>query len=281
MNRGSITRRLRRVGALTGAVTALTAIVAALPGQAASTGTPGSSSSRASASAGSSHDPNGSSPPAGAPGQQGTTPDPQPQDGASHPATPAPAAATRVAATPAAGHVTVTLPGGTSEPLSATLKLPSGTVVDARAGAVELPSPDGTHPGVFSGGEFVVGQTAGAHPLTRVRLTGGDFADCPRSGAASAAIAAFRAPAASRARHRPLGRHAVVRQLWGRDHHGRFATSGRFASAEVRGTVWLTQDRCDGTRIAVRQGAVLVRDTARHRTVVVRAGHSYLVRAPH
>jgi hypothetical protein len=37
-------------------------------------------------------------------------------------------------------------------------------------------------------------------------------------------------------------------------------------------------DRCDGTLTRVTSGAVSVRDFRRHRTVLVRAGHSYLAR---
>ena len=47
----------------------------------------------------------------------------------------------------------------------------------------------------------------------------------------------------------------------------------------MRGTRWLTVDRCDGTLTRVTHGAVSVRDFLRHRTVLVRAGHSYLARA--
>jgi len=46
----------------------------------------------------------------------------------------------------------------------------------------------------------------------------------------------------------------------------------------VRGTIWFTQDRCDGTLVRVRRGVVAVRDHARGRKVLVRAGHSYLAR---
>jgi hypothetical protein len=68
------------------------------------------------------------------------------------------------------------------------------------------------------------------------------------------------------------------RSLWGQDHHGRFQVRGRGSVATVRGTRWLTQDRCDGTLTRVTQGAVAVRDLHRHKTVVVQHGHSYLAR---
>jgi hypothetical protein len=46
--------------------------------------------------------------------------------------------------------------------------------------------------------------------------------------------------------------------------------------ATVRGTSWYTEDRCDGTLTRVSQGSVSVRDLVNDRTVIVRAGHSYL-----
>jgi hypothetical protein len=70
-----------------------------------------------------------------------------------------------------------------------------------------------------------------------------------------------------------------VRELWGRDHGGRFRSHGRHSHATVRGTRWLTADRCDGTLTRVTNGSVAVRDFARHRTVVVRAGHSYVAKS--
>ena len=48
------------------------------------------------------------------------------------------------------------------------------------------------------------------------------------------------------------------------------------------GKLWLTEDRCSGTFARVTDGAVVVRDLTRRRSVVVRAGHSYLApRGPH
>src|SRR5205085_1351497 len=68
------------------------------------------------------------------------------------------------------------------------------------------------------------------------------------------------------------------RTLWGRDHGGRFSTRGANSVATVRGTRWMTQERCAGTLTRVTEGAVAVRDLRRHKTVVVRAGHTDLAR---
>ena len=69
-----------------------------------------------------------------------------------------------------------------------------------------------------------------------------------------------------------------MRAVWGNG-HGKFTTTGRYAAATVRGTTWLTEDRCDGTLIVVKRGVVTVLDKVRHKTITVTAGHSYLVPA--
>ena len=61
--------------------------------------------------------------------------------------------------------------------------------------------------------------------------------------------------------------------------HGSFRTRGRYAAGTVRGTVWDTVDRCDGTLIEVHRGTVRVTDFVRRVTIRVHAGHSYLARA--
>jgi hypothetical protein len=97
-----------------------------------------------------------------------------------------------------------------------------------------------------------------------LHLRGGNFAACKRPRARRAGAGA----GASRPRR--------VRHRWGRARGGRFRTYGRHSHATVRGTRWLTEDRCGGTLTRVTEGAVVVRDLARRRNVVVRAGHSYL-----
>ena len=47
----------------------------------------------------------------------------------------------------------------------------------------------------------------------------------------------------------------------------------------MRGTRWLTEDRCGGTLTRVAEAAVSVRDRIRRKTVLVRAGRSYFARA--
>jgi hypothetical protein len=85
------------------------------------------------------------------------------------------------------------------------------------------------------------------------------------------------APAAA-AKKKKRGGKSVLGGLWGNG-KGTFRTDGKYGSATVRGTIWLTQDRCDGTLTTVRRGTVSVRDFKRRKAVSVKAGHSYLARA--
>lgn len=174
------------------------------------------------------------------------------------------------------GSVTVTPPGAPAPlPLTAAASIPVGSVVDASSGAVELTSARDdsgeTQTGMFSGGAFQVRQRAADRPVTELVLRGYVPRDCDESRREVASSAAGR-PALA-ARHR-----RGKRRLWGRG-RGRFRTSGRHGSATVRGTAWLTEDRCDGTLVRVRRGAVLVHDRHRRTNVVVRAGASYLARS--
>jgi hypothetical protein len=163
------------------------------------------------------------------------------------------------------GAVTVKVPGSDDfVALSGRATVPGGSLVDTREGSVTLRTalPGGeTQSAVFHGGLFEVRQPKGAKGLTEVRLRGAG----PECGRATA-----RAAATSRKKKRKR------RALWGRDSGGSFRTRGGNSVATVRGTSWYVEDRCDGTLTRVSQGSVSVRDLVRHRTVVVRAGHSYL-----
>jgi len=170
---------------------------------------------------------------------------------------------------PVRGTVRVRRPNGRGfEPLRQGAAIAVGSLVDTRRGAVRLTSAldaaGHIQSGVFSAGLFKV--TQGRRGMTDLYLRGGGFARC-RAGRARTAVASAARP-----------RRRTVRWLWGRDHSGRFRTHGRDSVATVRGTKWLTADRCDGTLTVVKSGAVSVRDRRTHRVVVVRAGGRHLAR---
>jgi hypothetical protein len=178
-----------------------------------------------------------------------------------------------VAAT-ASGSVGVQSPGtGKFATLAGNAPVPVGSIIDARHGTVRLVTAvagGNTQTGTFHGAVFQVKQKRGGGGMTDIVLRGGNFASC-KSGARHGGAARVSA----------AGRPRVVRRLWGNDHHGRFRTRGSNSIATVRGTSWVTTDRCDGTLTSVSKGSVSVRDLHRKRTVLVRAGHSYLARGHH
>ncbi|MGO9958959.1 MAG: hypothetical protein ACLP50_23840, partial [Solirubrobacteraceae bacterium] len=71
----------------------------------------------------------------------------------------------------------------------------------------------------------------------------------------------------------------VLQTLNASESGGSFRTKGRYSSATVRGTVWETSDRCDGTLTVVKRGVVSVFDFHRRKTIVLHAGQSYLAKA--
>jgi hypothetical protein len=70
-----------------------------------------------------------------------------------------------------------------------------------------------------------------------------------------------------------------VRKLWAQG-HGSYSTKGSYATGAALGTRWLTEDLCEGTLIKVVTHRVVVTDLVTHRHVTVKAGHSYLAKAP-
>ena len=66
----------------------------------------------------------------------------------------------------------------------------------------------------------------------------------------------------------------LFRHVWG-NAKGSFRTKGRYASATVRGTLWRTDDYCNGTLITVLRGRVDVFDLVLHKHFLISAGHSY------
>ncbi|MEI7759150.1 MAG: hypothetical protein WCJ67_00085 [Thermoleophilia bacterium] len=186
------------------------------------------------------------------------------------PPVPAPELRATVVVKPTTGTVLVRRRGTTRfVRLTAGISVRSGSELDTTKGTVRLLSAT-TREGItqfadFAGGRFVVTQSGDG--IVDLRLSGGDFeASCPpaRARALSAAQKKSSAP---------------VRKLWGNG-KGRFRTTGRYASAAVRGTVWLTADLCDSTVVTVRRGRVMVIDIPKRHRVIVTSGHSYTAVKP-
>jgi hypothetical protein len=159
------------------------------------------------------------------------------------------------------GKVRVRRPGSSQfVELSGSDGIPLGSTVDTTSGVVEItsvPKAGGTPQSArFYEGVFKVTQVGS---ITNLALAE-PLASCRGGG---------RAAATSKKRKR---------HLWG-DGKGSFRTNGKYSSATVRGTKWFVEDSCAGTLTRVVRGSVTVRDRVKAKTVVVRAGKSYLAKA--
>ena len=148
--------------------------------------------------------------------------------------------------------------------------IPYGSTVDVTRGKVKLKADVGTLAASGGGGItalFILRRLrVGGKAVLELKLTGGDFSVC-KTRRASSSAAVQQKPA------------KTVRRLWAKG-KGSFRTRGRYASAMIRGTDWQTADRCDGTFVKTRQGVVAAFDFVLKKTVLVRAGASYLARKP-
>jgi hypothetical protein len=176
-------------------------------------------------------------------------------------------------ATPVSGKVLVREPGsptGSAFTLTQKSLIPMGSTVDTTNGRVSLTfatapadfaTLGATETGEFYGGAFTIFQSRSA-TLAELRLAG----QAPSCGAKGSA----RAAAVTKKKKR---------FVWG-DAKGSYKTTGDYGAATVRGTKWLTEDKCEGTRVKVDRGLVDVRDFQRNKTVKVPAGKEYTALAP-
>ena len=166
-----------------------------------------------------------------------------------------------LAVAPVSGVIFIKLPGSAKQvKLTEGMLIPVGSVVDASKGKVTLTSVNKAgeaQTAVFYGGKFLVAQRDGSGLVT-LKLRGGNFRNCGKAKGSSATASA-----------------RSGRRLWGSG-KGKFRTEGNNGSATVRGTVWLTEDRCSGTFFKVKQGVVTVRDFVANETFPLGKGKTYL-----
>ena len=144
------------------------------------------------------------------------------------------------------------LTGSESIPLGSSVETTNG-----RVGITAATKEGGTQRTEFYKGRFNVDQAGSG--LVKAKLKGAKFGSCK-----GRSQIARRAP-------------KKLARLWGSG-RGRARTRGRRGSGTVRGTIWLTEERCDGTFFKVKKGKLKVRDFGRKKNVTLRAGDSYLAR---
>ena len=177
---------------------------------------------------------------------------------------------------------------GVFVPLTELTKIANGTIINALKGTLTLTTAlpgnsqhaviaakkkakkrkTKTQKGKFGGAVFKVTQTRSG--LTTVSLVSGAFKGAPSFTSCKTKKGKAVTSAVSK---------KVLQLLHASDHHGKFRTKGRYAAATVRGTIWTTADRCDGTLVHAIKDTVTVNDFVRHKTIILRPGHSYLALA--
>ena len=160
---------------------------------------------------------------------------------------------------PLTGSVSVKQPGSKHfTQVKTIMALRYGAVVQATGGNLQVIA---AKPGSgFESGEFYDGGfnlTQGHDGIVQAALTGRPNS-CPTTPISLA--------------HDAAGK---TFKLWGHV-KGKYRTRGHYGSASVQGTIWLTEERCDGTFFHVVEGVLRIRDFTLHKTVILRAGHSYL-----
>jgi hypothetical protein len=177
-----------------------------------------------------------------------------------------------VNAVPVPGKVPplIKLPGSNNfVPLTDAMQLPPGTTVQLPPGSeIQLADPNGSPMNFFGQDdgvltEFVYSGFQGGNIV--LTLVGGNFKSYQRT----VSIASH----AAKTKPKPK---KPVRRLWGKG-KGHYTVKGKFASATVIGTWFLTEDYKDGTLIKVKKGVVNVRDFVNKKTKRVTAGHSVFV----
>jgi hypothetical protein len=158
--------------------------------------------------------------------------------------------------------------------LSSLRQVPFGSVIDATEGHVQVTTAapqGGQESGEFFDGQFVLMQSRNG--VVTVQLSGGTTCPPPKHGKKHGKRHNTRKVADVAARR------SGHRKLWS-NAHGTFTSKGTYAAGAVQGTEWLTEDRCNGTFIKVTRDKVKVTDLVRHKTHIVRAGHSIFIKAP-
>ena len=175
---------------------------------------------------------------------------------------------------------------GVFVPLTELRQIPNGTIINALHGTLTLITAGGTQhatlstnakkkkskkvktqTGKFGGAVFKVTQSRSG--LATISLVSNAFKGAPSFASCKAKKGKAVGAAVS----------SKTLQLLHSSAHGKFRTKGKYAAATVRGTIWTIADRCDGTLTHAIKDTVTVSDFVRHKTIILRPGHSYLAKA--
>jgi hypothetical protein len=165
-------------------------------------------------------------------------------------------------------------------PLTEARQIPTGSEIDTQHGTLKLVtaglSVGKSQTATLTGGVYQTTQiTKGiSKGLTNLNLVYGAFQGGPTL---QKCMAPKKKPKAADAQIARL--NLSILQTLRASAHGRFRTSGRYAAATIRGTIWSISDLCSGTRVRAIRDTVIVQDFVRRKTILLRPGHTYLALA--
>jgi hypothetical protein len=165
------------------------------------------------------------------------------------------------------GTVRIKRPGHRYVALTDAANIPVGSLVDTRKGRVELTSAADTGGKKLQTAQFYDGifQIKQSVPRKKPKTANALITDLLLRDEIARSQCAPLKRTRSAAVDKKKGPKGVLGKLWGNG-KGTFRTTDKYSSATVRGTIWLTQDECDGTLTRVRRGVVSVRDFKRKKT---------------
>jgi hypothetical protein len=158
--------------------------------------------------------------------------------------------------------------------------LPVGTIVDTRKGRISMDSTvdsrrigsgGRTQTATLSAGIFRIRQRKGTIG-SATKLSTDLVLQSPPGAEASCVTTASSGPIKGRGNN-------TVRGLTASTAKGLFRIVGAAGISTATRATWATKDRCDGTRTDVGKGTVRVLNRATKKTIKVKAGRSYLVKA--
>ena len=165
---------------------------------------------------------------------------------------------------PGAGPRAAVKPPKGFVPLKGAANIPMGAQLDTRSGRVAVTSAADTAAAKTQTADFYDGifQVKQALPKKKPKKPAALITDLVLKGEPSRSeCAPLKGASAAAAKKKKRGAKSVLGSLWGNG-KGKFRTNGKYSSATVRGTIWLTQDRCDGTLTTVKRGTVSVRTSS-------------------
>lgn len=181
---------------------------------------------------------------------------------------------------PGFGAVSVKPVGMTAaQPLKEEDLIPVASQIDASAGGLFVTTTtDRTGlqqtASVYSGAFSLSQEGGGGQPLTTLfrlpTLTG-----CRNEP--EVPVTTRDAPRGLRATTAKAKKKRRVKRLWVSEKGGKWRSATGSVSAAAVGTAWLTTLQCDGTRVTVKEGQVLVRDKIRKKNTLLNPGQSVKV----